>query len=396
MQYRVAAHPIEAPQATLPSRNMRAPEPCAPALDLEPLVAPIVRPSRRFSELVAQWHRCAHGAPPFVTPEFQLLAHELLGRPAAWVHGARRDRDLVAALALVRRGRTLLGLRCDHSPRFDLAGDPAALPALWRGVRDRGDWDVLELLGVPAGSPLATSLPELARADGCEVRVRETHRAPWFLVAGIEQRVHRRFRGDMRRLERQLGGVTLERVDRFDHAALREALRLEAAAWKGAAGTAIDCDPRLVRFYGALARIFARRGRLSIAFLRAQGRRIAAQIALEDATTYHLLKTGYDPEFAHFGPGQLLVRETAAEAERRGLVRYDLMGTATSWKAKWTDEALAHVQVRIYAPTLRGRVRWLASEVARPIAGRALRAVRGRGGERGASDGSAVAARPGR
>ena len=180
----------------------------------------------------------------------------------------------------------------------------------------------------------------------------------------------------MRRLERQLGGVELERIATYDRAALREVLRLEAAAWKGAVGTAIACDERLARFYGALARVFGARGRLTMAFLRARGKRIAALFALEDASTFYLMKTGYDPEFAHYGPGQLLVRETAADAASRGLTRYDLMGRDTPWKLKWTDTARVHVEVLVYAPTARGRAQYFVRDVARPLAGRALRAAR--------------------
>jgi CelD/BcsL family acetyltransferase involved in cellulose biosynthesis len=243
-------------------------------------------------------------------------------------------------------------------------------------VRDAGGWDLIEIQAVPADSPLAVILPKLAIADRCEVQVGETSRAPWFLVDGIEQRIHRRFRGDMRRLERQMGGVELERVVTFDRRAIEDVLRLEAAGWKGSAGTAIACNAELARFYTAIARVFARRGGLSIAFLRMRGVRIAAQFALEDATTRYLMKVGYDPAYAHFGPGQLLVRETASDAARRGLLRYDMMGQATPWKTKWTDLVRPHVQVRIYAPSALGRARYFVHEVARPLAGGALRALR--------------------
>lgn len=287
--------------------------------------------------------------------------------------------DIRAALPLARHGRTLVALRTDHTPRFDLAGDADALRAVWRGIREAKNWDVLELRMVPGDSPLATSLPHLARADGCAVHLVETHRAPWFEVDGIEERLHRRFRGDMRRLERQLGGVELERISSFDRAALGDLFRLEAAGWKGDAGTAIACDPKLVRFYMTLARVFARQRRLSISFLRAQGKRVAAQLALEDDATYYLLKVGYDPEFARFGPGQILVRETAADAHRRGLRRYDMMGKDTPWKLKWTDTARAHVSLTVYAPTARGQARWFvkrAGRAARPVIRRAWASLR--------------------
>jgi CelD/BcsL family acetyltransferase involved in cellulose biosynthesis len=173
-----------------------------------------------------------------------------------------------------------------------------------------------------------------------------------------------------------MGGVTLERIAVFDREALADLMRLEAASWKGKAGTAIECDVRLVRFYTTLARVFARRRELSVAFLRARGERIAAQFAVEDATTLYLMKVGYDPAFAHYGPGQILVRETAADAARRGLARYDLLGKDTAWKMKWTDLVQPHVEVTIYAPSTLGAARYFVQEVARPLAGRAARRVR--------------------
>jgi CelD/BcsL family acetyltransferase involved in cellulose biosynthesis len=349
----------------------------SPSRSFEPLALPCDRRDRVFATALPQWHSLTASAPPFVAPEFCRLTARLERMRDAWLYGAFSADGLVTALPLARMGRTLVTLRGEHSPRCDLTGDPRGLRALWAALRAGPSWDMLELRGIPADSPLATLLPELARGDGCHVVVRETHRCPWFAAAGIEQRIHRRFRGDMGRLERQLGGVELERIAVADRAVLREVLRLEAAAWKGAAGTAVACDERLVHFYASLARVFGRRGRLTIAFLRARGLRIAGLFALEDATTFYLLKTGYDPEFAHFGPGQLLVRETAADAVRRGLTRYDLMGKESAWKSKWTDQARAHVEVLVYAPTARGRMHHWVREVARPFAGRALRALRG-------------------
>jgi CelD/BcsL family acetyltransferase involved in cellulose biosynthesis len=345
----------------------------------EPVALPIDRKSRAFAEQLAQWQILAGRAPPLLAPEFTLLTARFLGEKDLVLFGALRGDTLAAALPLARRGRTLHAVRNDHTPRVDLVGDAALVPTLWQSLRQSGRWDTLELKGLPADSPLASTLPELARADRCRVEIRETSRAPWFLVDGIEQRIHRRFRGDMRRLERQVGGVELERVTTFDREAIDDVLKLEAAAWKGAAGTAIACDARLASFYRALARVFARKGSLTMAFLRARGVRIAAQFALEDATTFYLVKVGYDPEYAHFGPGQILVRETAADAARRGLERYDLLGKDTAWKMKWTSLVRAHVEMTIYAPSARGRARHFVREVARPLVGRALRRLRRQG-----------------
>ncbi len=343
---------------------------------VEPLALKINRKSRSFDETRAQWSRLGRLGPPLLAAELALLTARLVREPDPLLVGATRRGTLVAALPLARRGRTLRALRSEHTPRVDAVGDPSVAPALWQAIRAIDGWDTLELRGVPADSVLALELPQMARAERCSVYVREVSRAPWFEVQGIEERLHRRFRGDMRRLERQLGGVDLERVTTFDRAALREVFLLEAASWKGSAGTAIACEARLVAFYAGIARVFAGRGQLTLAFLRARGRRIAGCFALEDADTFHLLKIAHDPEYAHFGPGQLLVRETAHDAACRGLTRYDLLGHDTAYKMKWTDNVRPHVEIRIYTPTLRGRARSWTREVVRPLAGRAGRALR--------------------
>jgi CelD/BcsL family acetyltransferase involved in cellulose biosynthesis len=351
---------------------------CSSEMTIEPFFARIERKSGASVQVLNQWRGLARGAAPMLTPEFALLTARLLGKRQILLFGALRAGSLVAALPMVRQGRKLVAVRGAHTPRVDLVGETNSVAAIWRGLREAGGWDLIEMEAVPADSPLAVMLPRLAAADRCEVRVRVTSRAPWFLVDGIEQRIHRRFRGDMRRLERQMGGVELERVATFDRSVIKDVLRLEAAAWKGAAGTAIACHGELARFYVAIARIFARRGGLSIDFLRARGVRVAAQFALEDTTTRYLMKVGYDPAYAHFGPGQLLVRETASDAARRGLQRYDMMGQDTPWKTKWTNLVRPHVQMRVYAPSAFGRARYFVHEVARPLAGGALRTLRGK------------------
>jgi CelD/BcsL family acetyltransferase involved in cellulose biosynthesis len=343
---------------------------------VEPVALKINRKSRSFGDALMQWSRLARLGPPLLAPELALLTARLVKEPEPLLVGATHRGTLVAALALARRGRTLRALRSDHTPRVDAVGDRAAAPALWRAIRTIDGWDTLELHGVPADSFLAQELPVLARAEDCRVYVREVSRAPWFEVQGIEGRMHRRFRGHLRRLERALGGVELERIAVFDRAALRELLRLEASSWKGQTPASIACGDRLVAFYAATARVFARRGQLTLAFLRARGLRIAGCFALEGAETFHLLKVAHDPEYARFGPGQLLVRETALDAERRGLARYELLGQDAAYKMKWTDNVRSHVEIRVYTPSLRGSARCWAREVAKPLASRAGRTLR--------------------
>jgi CelD/BcsL family acetyltransferase involved in cellulose biosynthesis len=342
---------------------------------VEAVALKINRKSQSFGDTFRQWSRLGRHGPPLLAPEVALLTARLVREPEPLLVGAAHRGTLVAALALARRGRTLRALRSDHTPRVDVIGDRAAAPALWRAIRTIDGWDALELRGVPSDSFLAQELPVLARAEDCRVYVREVSRTPWFDIRGIEARIHRRFGRDLRRLERQLGGVALERIAVFDRGALRELLRLEASSRKGRSPTAVAGEHRLGAFYSAIARVFARRGQLTIAFVRARGLRIAGCLALEDGQTFHLLKIAYDPEYARFGPSQLLLWETALDAERRGLARYDLVGHDATRRAMRSDTARSHVEIRVYAPSLRGRARCWAREVALPVASRATRTL---------------------
>src|SRR6185295_17478138 len=73
-------------------------------------------------------------------------------------------------------------------------------------------------------------------------------------------------------------------------AAFAEGWRLEAAAWKGRAGTAIGCLPRVRSFYESFAARAARRGWLSLYFLRVNGQRIAFCYGLCFANSVFQLK----------------------------------------------------------------------------------------------------------
>lgn len=320
------------------------------------------------------WRGAAKSGPPFLSADFFLHTAELIGQTPVIVVGGRPEAR--SFLPLFRRGRELLALRSDHSPRYDLSGNPAGLPDVWRVLHDCTGWDVLTLRSVPVTSPLVRVLPGLARADGCEVVLRPVGRAPFLQLSDFARELDGRFRREMSRRERQLTGMHYERITIADPHALDSVLELEGSGWKRDAGTALALDSRLCRFYRQVARGFARSGQLDLAFLEVGGRRVAAHFAAEDNHTYYLLKTGYDPEFSRYGVGHLLVREAALDARRRGLRRLDFLGRDSNWKRQWTRAGLPHVELRLYRPTWRGRVRHGATERIRPLAARIARSIR--------------------
>ena len=347
-----------------------------PHVRLEPLTTFVAPAARALRTLRASWNPLAPH--PFATAEWLAILGALVPPGAPVIYGARRGDALCAALPLALRNRTLCGLENDHTPRFDLIGDRAALPSIFSRMLRDPRWDALELAHVPADSPLATDLVELAQKAGLRTATWATECSPYFELAGFEERLGSKFRGNLRRRAKKLPDLEFERVARYDKALLDEGLELERAGWKGELGSAIACDAQLVRFYHAVARCFARRGGLSLNFLRARGKRIAFHFALETPRVYFLLKPGFDPEFSQFGPGQLLVLHAATDAARRGLLEFDFLGWDMPWKRDWADRGRAHVGIAMYRPNLRGQLRYTARHVLRPSAGALWRALKKR------------------
>jgi CelD/BcsL family acetyltransferase involved in cellulose biosynthesis len=246
------------------------------------------------------------------------------------------------------------------------------------------DWDVLELRDVPAhdraGRPhVATPLPtgadwllDAARARGHRVARWASQTSPYLRLpadgAALDATLSARFRANLRRRARRLvelhGPLRLERVRGGPGLAraFDDALRLEAAAWKGAAGTAIASDEVLRRRYRALAGAFAARGQLVLAFLRVGAARVASHFALLEDGVYSLFKPGYDPALAAFGPGHLLVHAVAHALVHDGARELDLLGDALPWKREWTSCARTHAFRYVFRPTLRGRLVYLVKQ----------------------------------
>jgi hypothetical protein len=107
-------------------------------------------------------------------------------------------------------------------------------------------------------------------------------------------------------------------------AALEDFLALEAAGWKGKAGTAAARNVDQWRFFKAAVNALAADGKVAINRILLDGRPIAATITLRSGDTAWYWKTAYDEAFARFAPGILVtVALTEALAEDPAIARTD-------------------------------------------------------------------------
>lgn len=235
-------------------------------------------------------------------------------------------RQWVAALPLVhRRIARVIGAGGTPSNEWsasgelllDTAAEPhAALDVLVAGIREL-PWQLLRLEDVIPDAPRWKAFLEaLARAavpadyhEQLQIgRIDIDH--DW---QAYKMRWSRRHRQQMARYARRLsqeGHVQLVMHSQLPpeqvEALMRRGFEVEDRSWKGVAGTSVLRSPGMFDFFCRQAEQLARWGQLELAFLECGSHPIAFAYGLTAKGVYHSYKTGYDPRYATYSPGQLL------------------------------------------------------------------------------------------
>jgi CelD/BcsL family acetyltransferase involved in cellulose biosynthesis len=338
----------------------------------------IVRTCDALRALEPEWTALAERSGvdhPFLTHEWISTWWECFGAGRElYVLVVRDDHDgaLAAIVPLMRSASRVGGMRIRrleamtnaHSPRFDFLIGTATerlFRTIWQHLARDASWDVLRLSELPAGSHPMLELPEYARASGCLTGCWASADSPYLPIEGpwsvYVASLTARHRANLRNRTKRLGAIGPIAFENLRVSeSLDAGLALEAAAWKGAAGTAIASSPEVRRFYRMLAERAAARGWLRLQFLTVGGRRVAFQYVMQYRTKQYLLKPGYDPEFAAYAPSSLLCARSLEQAFADGLEEHDFLGEAEDWKLRWTPRTRPHEWLFVFPDTMRGRL----------------------------------------
>jgi CelD/BcsL family acetyltransferase involved in cellulose biosynthesis len=275
-----------------------------------------------------------------------------------------RDRgEMVAIAPMMRTRASIYGVKLDtiqaiynpHTPRYDfiVAGnyDRPVYRAIWKVLIENGGADAVVLTQIPHNSRTISRMREVGKEAEWLIGEWPSHASPYISLAdgyeaffgnlknGAQYNLTKRYA----RL-RKKGAVDIEIISNPAdvNAALSDGLRIEAAAWKGRAGTAIISDPTVADFYIRLARREANLGRLRLAFLRFCGKRIAFNYLIRSGKKLYGIKIGYDPDYHMYSPGNMLLNLILQRACTEGIEEYDFLGIDDQWKFEWTSEKVEH------------------------------------------------------
>lgn len=314
------------PPAALPYGQLRL-------LSSEELVEPA---------FLAAWKRLVDSAcepNPFFEPWFLLPSLRQWGEADRVVTKAWFYQGRLAALLPVVRSAEYYSHIVTHATGWLHANAFCGVPliaagheeAFWRDMLAHFDRRArralfLHLPLIPAEGPANAALERvLARYPRVQYTVGEENRAlltgETSAAAYLETAMSAKKRKELRRQHNRLaeeGALAFERLEGAEGLAewTAEFLALEAAGWKGEAGSALASAPDTRTLFEQSLAGAAAAGRLERLALRLDGRAIAMLANFITPPGAYSFKTAFDEAYARFSPGMLLQLENLALLER--------------------------------------------------------------------------------
>lgn len=237
------------------------------------------------------------------------------------------------------------------------------------------DWHACSMETLPQNSPVAQHLFQRVQEAGWRIDSTLTPNFIADLPAAWPQylsMLEPAFRPLLTRYPKRLQSrfsvriVRCERVeDLKDH--LQALFSLHQMRWtgRGEPGAFASADRR--DFYFHMASAFLRRGWLEFWLLELDGETVGAQFCFRYNDTVYLLQEGFHPKYTAEKIGYALRAHVLEEMIRTGARRYDFLGGADAYKAKFGARQANYLNLFFAGPSVRGRAYLVLQEQKRKI-----------------------------
>lgn len=133
-------------------------------------------------------------------------------------------------------------------------------------------------------------------------------------------------------------------------------LAVENSGWKGRDKTSIYAQPKKKQYYQILLEEYGKKGLCQINLLYLNEQCIAAQFSIVIANTLHLLKIGYNEDYADISPGDIILEKLIDHGCDTGKYNTISFVTGVSWIDRWKPQCNP-VQIHYYCGnTLSGKI----------------------------------------
>ena len=206
------------------------------------------------------------------------------------------------------------------------------------------DWDILELEGINEESTTVKALLDIRNHHTPELELNDWSSCSYIRLSdsfkdfmnGLSRNVRKNLDRRMRRLKESYN-VEFKTQNDFDsvRVAMETFFNLHDKRWKSKGEAGVFATEVNRDFHISLAETFNEKGWLSLYFLTIDDVPISAAYTFDyDMKKYGCL-TGFDPDFRHFGIGNLLKMHVIEECFRKQFREYDLGRGSEPYKTEW-------------------------------------------------------------
>lgn len=212
-------------------------------------------------------------------------------------------------------------------------------------------WDFTYLADVPETSKTLELLPKVKDHIG-RIEFWKGPRCPYLPLSNISitHLQHLVSRGArLKRLRRDYPNVAFKSYDEIGtvEQAFRAFVDLHKMGWKSKGGAGAISTAELFNFYLDISEAFAKKHWLCLDFLMADDMPIAGIYGFTyDGKNYAYL-SGWNPEFAEYGVGNIMVYGTIRRCIDLGLKEYDFLRGDEPHKFRWTSKWRQNYHVKI-------------------------------------------------
>jgi len=282
--------------------------------------------------------------------------------------GAGRVRGL-APLVLRVEGRgplrvrrlTFAGAGIAQPAHLDVLAQPIDKNEVSRAVieflRERTrDWDVVDLEGLAEDSRLNTTLGtehrRHATGPSAECRFALLPGAwPEYEARQLSSKMRGNLRSQRRRLDHDhpkcVSFLKVREEWELD-AAVKMLHELHRKRWEGRVGATPLDHPRFAAFFRDFASAALDRGWLRFYQLRLADQVIGVNYCFCYRGVYYGYQKAFDPDWARYGPGQLLQAHVIQQAIEEGVREFDMLHGEQADKRVWASDARREVRARYW------------------------------------------------
>jgi len=343
------------------------------------------------ASLLADWSRLVeeHGLNASLDPGWMdaaIRSHQCA--PATVIVAARMNGSLAGVVPLICRRQSVHGvplrtvdlatnLVSYHPQIIGPQAGAAELLSRSLDLAHGGNWDLLRVNQVPAGSATAEAVHELGKHTRAVTFEEAGETSPFLAIdstwdaylAGRDARFRANRLRDARRTQ-DYGSISTTWFDcSMDPAGLlADILEIERSSWKAAQGIAITSRQVERDYHERLLRFLAQHDAILANVLRFADRPVAYVLACRWHGWVGQLKTSYDDSLKHVGA--YVIDESVRRAFETGAREYDFLGDATPHKLRWTETTRQHRNFWLYSSRIPARIVALGKRVASRLRGR--------------------------